>query len=186
MQRRCAARRTCEHRLPHSNGKGTLTRNLSESSPADPVWRWCNEGNRIRLIPRYRQPNTDEASYSFAPTRALIKSVTDDPVFLYPSVVSELPVLRRWSWLWATLVFLPAWALVYFWVKPTLSHMFLQKMRTTDVFPSFVLDENSPISRNLVLLSTETSTASQVLKSRWDVRVLDFAEVFRGGDIDFK
>jgi hypothetical protein len=165
--------------------RGTLTKNLSESSPADPSWRWCREGsNRVRLMPR-KKPNFDEASYSLAPSRALIKSVTDDPVFLFPSIVSELPVLRPWSWLAATLIFISGWVIAYFWVKQTLGKMFLEDMQSIEVFPSFHLDE--PVIRgNMILLAADTSPASAILSRRGDVRVLDFVDLLRGGSVHYE
>src|SRR5262249_50274806 len=129
--------------------------------------------------------NGNEASYSYAPTRALIKSVSDDPVFLYPSIVSELPVLKRWSWVPATLIFLVAWVVVYFWVKPILVKMFLHNMESTEALPTFTLDESISIPGNMILLSPNTASAAAVLKRRGDVRLLDFADVLSDGSVDY-
>jgi hypothetical protein len=177
-------------------GKGSLTRNLSQApvvrndvarlSERPPVWRWCREGiNRIRLTPNTPDSKTPENSYSLPPTRALLKSVTGDPVFLYPSVVSELPLLKQWSWFWATLVFLPAWLVTFLWVRLTLGHLFLLKNSlAADPFPLMELDKQTPLSESMVLLTFDPARASKILEERGDVHLIEFTECAQGRDID--
>jgi len=160
-------------------GSGALTRKLTGMDGGNSLWTWSREGsNRLRLTQRNGNVCGDEDAYSLPQTRALLKSVTNDPAFLYPDVVSELPILRPWSWAWAVLGFALASLITIRWIRPTLSQMFLLSIQPRPPLPEIALNENTPISDNLILLGyDDTQNAAGILSRMKDVRVMDFSDM---------
>lgn len=167
-------------------GGGTLARTLSEPSSTNSMWSWCRDGsNRIKLTRRDDVARIDADAAGLAPSRALLKSVTGDPTFLRFELVSELPVLKRWPWLWPIVAVVLASVITFFWVKPTLQQMFLLKIKRESPLPELALDESTVLDRSLILLGLDTTPVTETLMKRKDVCLIDFANVMRGTEPEY-
>jgi hypothetical protein len=145
--------------------EATQARALTDgTSPQRAVWIWCREGlNRLRLTGRtVTGANAD--ALRLPPTRALYKSVTKDPVFLFPELVSELPVLRAWWLPIPILVFAATTVLTFLWVRPTIRQMFLLDVRGVGALPEIALGDVPSHQENLILLTTDRVAAMAALR----------------------
>jgi hypothetical protein len=187
---RPAARDDCDDGLsPYVRALATLdpsgdaanARTLTAPVSGRSIWSWCREGsNRLRLSSRTVLAAANRDAMSLPPTRALLKSVNGDPIFLHGELLSELPVLEAW-WLPVPMFALLATAgLTYLWVKPTIRHMFLLDVPGVDPLPAMVLDRHMDLSRNLILLTLEPARLRETLKDRRDLWFIDVAGVLSG------
>jgi hypothetical protein len=169
-------------------GTGALTRKLTGADGGNSLWTWSREGsNRLRLTRRNGDVCGGDDAYSLPQTRALLKSVTNDPSFLYPEVVSELPILQPWSWPWAVLAFAFASLITIRWIRPTLSQMFLLSIQPYPPLPEITLKEDTPISEDMILLGFEdTHNAAAMLSRRKDVRVMDFSDIAASSEMELE
>lgn len=166
-------------------GDAALTRTLTAPASARSVWTWCREGtNRLRVNGRTSVVAARAGELSLPPTRALLKSVTGDPIFLHDELISELPVLPAWWLPVPMLAVLLTGYLTFLWVKPTLRHMFLLDLPAVTPLPEIVLDANTNLSEHLILLTSESARVSAILRARRDVLVIDVAEIARGAEPD--
>jgi len=188
-------RTDCEDTLPEKlvllasivpSSGGTLTRRLSEPITENSMWDWCREAsNRLRLQQRSEIAASDRIAYSLPLTRALLKSVKDDSSFLYTDLVSELPILRPWNWLLAGLAFVIGFVVTTHWIKPTLSQMFLLKIRPRAALPEISLNELTAISGNMILLGFDDAFTADVLRRRPDVFVIDYDDISAGASVEY-
>jgi hypothetical protein len=146
------------------------------ASPQRAVWTWCRQGvNRLRVTGRSVSASADADALRLPPTRALFKSVTDDPVFLFPELVSELPVLRARWWPLPWLAFAAIAFIAFLCVRPTLRKMFLLDVASQDPLPRITLAALETVDENLILLTTERTEVMSRLRPRADVSVIDCA-----------
>jgi hypothetical protein len=180
---------TIAGRIPY--GKGTVTHSFSQiKESVDGRWRWCREGNsRIRLEPNVQSSNENDSYYNLPATRAFVKATAGDSVFLYPTMVSELPRLGP-SWIAAAITFLVAWWLAYKWVRPTLRLMFLEDEDDEDeeveALPLVALQADTEFNADTILLTADPREASRYFKARPGTYVLDFVDVLRGTSVNYR
>lgn len=148
------------------------------------MWRWCLEGsNRIRLEPAQDPLRTESSARNLSPSRALFKAATGDPLFLHPEIVSELALLDGLgSW---PLFILVGGVITFYWIRPTLQEMFLLKVARVKPLPELVLEEQTPIPNNLVLLGADITDTLETLRRRPDVGLIDCRDILRGVAVDY-
>jgi hypothetical protein len=117
--------------------------------------------------------------------RAFEKAVAKESVFLYPSVVSEIPRLGAWPGRSAVVTFLGAWLLAFLWVRPTLRLMF-RKDETVVPLPEVGLDDSVTFDADSILLAPDTRAASAYFQRRPEAYVVDFAVALRGTPPDYR
>jgi len=157
---------------------------IGDSSASKYSWNWCLDGtsNRIRLMPMQDPLGMVE---TLPPTRALYKSVTEDPLFLHPEVVSELTTFKAWPWWVAVVVFLLSWFIVFLWMRPTIREMFLLRIPRVEPLPVLDLDQRTPLSSNVIVLTPQQAGPMTALRRRTDVRVVECADMVRDQATDW-
>jgi hypothetical protein len=185
----------CVDRLPSSlveltslipSSTSTLTRKVGAPELVSSTWTWSREGsNRIRLRERNGSQGCSGKNVTSPVTMTLMKSVTGDPIFLYPNLVSELPKLRPGSWYW--IGFALALAITIALMRPTLRKMFLIELKSINSLRQLAIRTSTSVNEDLILLGfDEIRQAAGVLSQRKDVFVMDLADLASSGAVDVK
>jgi hypothetical protein len=175
----------------------TLTRTLSQGH--NPLWKWNIEGtNRLRLrqeadpgdnlrTSNSQGANTDTGDISSPQSVAFRKAIIDDPTFLAEGLVSRLAVLERLPWGWAIAVLFLSSVGIFFWIRPTVRHLFLLGFRLSGKqLPVAHFDSNTLISGNLILLGLGHPGETRALRCRDDIAFVDVPKLIGGKFIDWR
>jgi hypothetical protein len=181
----------------HIYDTGAFTTAMAQPVSPRSTWHWCrDELNRLQLLAT--EPvegtqaslaatalNVDHRSMRQPSTRALLKSVTADPVFLHSELISELPLLDPWPTPLTLGAFLGLTFCTFAWMRPTIRQLFLFGIESPDPLPLVTITSATPLCENLILLTIVGTEATTTLRARSDVHYVDVAEIVGGKDVDF-
>jgi hypothetical protein len=148
-------------------------------SESDSAYSWTVVRNRIRIS------RSGEGELGRSPaTMALRKAVENDPTFISSELVSGLALFVPWDIGVSLIVFAAGCGLAFVWIKRTLESIFVTRVPKEDPIPELSFDECTGLVGNNILLVEEFGRMDAALAERDDVRIIDFADVRRGGSAD--